>query len=107
MGCRTLVSEFDVNDHLDRGLGGHCDEKDIATVDDDGETNAKQASSISSVSVVINTFPTKNAFSLMMERSAAVFSTKKSRNNDDGNVIRHRSLAQFRGIRLVEYSGQL
>ena len=90
MGCRTLVSEFDVNDHLDRCLGGHCDEEDIATVDDDGEMNAKHASSISTVSVVINTFPTKNAFSLMMERSAAVFSTKKSRNNDDGNAIRHR-----------------
>lgn len=90
MGCRTLVSEFDVNDHLDRCLGGHCDEKDIATVDDDGETNAKHASSNSTVSVVINTPPTKNAFSLMMERSAAVFSTNKSRNNDHGNVIRHR-----------------
>ena len=74
MGCRTLVSEFDVNDHLDRCLGGHCDKKDtsIATVDDDRETNAKHASSISTVSAVINTPPTKNAFSLMMERSAAV-----------------------------------
>lgn len=83
VGCRTLVSEFDINDHLDRCLGGHCDEKD------DGETNAKHASSISTVSAVINTPPTKNVFSLMMERSSVVFSTNKSRNNDDGNVIRH------------------
>jgi hypothetical protein len=38
----------------------------------------------------MNTPPTKNAFSLMMERSAAVFSTNKNRNNNDGSVIRHR-----------------
>lgn len=67
------------------------DEKDISivTVDNDGGTNAKHASSISTASAVINTPPTKNVFSLMMENSSVVFSTNKSRNNDDGNVIRH------------------
>ena len=54
------------------------------------EKRTPNTQSNSTVSVVINTPPTKNAFSLMMERSATVFSTNKSRNNDHGNVIRHR-----------------
>jgi len=86
-----MVSEFDVND---RCLGRHSpsDDKDISivNVDNDGEASAKHASSISKVSAIINAPPTKNAFSHIMERSATVFSSNKSCNNDDGNVICHR-----------------
>jgi hypothetical protein len=66
------------------------DDKDITvvTVNKDGEASSKHASSISKVSAVINTPPTKNIFSHIMERSTNIFSTNKSCNNDYGNVRR-------------------